>query len=127
LVQCSIARSLVTEEDDSMKITMTANRFALALAAALLTVGGADVAVAAGNYDAYYDGAYGPFNDGYWGKDGNFWYTTNSSATIWKSDSGQHFQHVPASGFSHVEGSGLPRDHGMVAQGSPAAKVAGAN
>jgi hypothetical protein len=110
-----------------MKITTTANRFALAMVAALLTVGSAGVAAAASYYDAYYDGAYGPFNDGYWGKDGKFWYSTDSSNTVWKSDSGQHFQHDAASGFSHVEGSGLPRDHGMVATGADPAKVAGSN
>jgi hypothetical protein len=26
------------------------------------------------DYDAYYDDAYGPFYDGYWGDDGGFYY-----------------------------------------------------
>ena len=63
-----------------------------------------------GNYDdGYYDGFYGPFDDGYWGNDGFFWYTDRSHA--WHRDDGGHFHHDAGRGWNHVHGSGAPRAH----------------
>ena len=69
------------------------------------------VAVAAGPdyYDGYYDGAYGPFVDGYWGGDGAFWYQGGDRA--FHRDEGGHFAHSAGAGMNHVHGSGVHRDH----------------
>lgn len=60
-------------------------------------------------YDGYYDGAYGPFVDGYWGDDGAFWYQGGDHA--FHRDDAHHFQHTAGSGFNHVHGTGMHRDH----------------
>ena len=69
------------------------------------------VAVAAGPdyYDGYYDGAYGPFVDGYWGGDGAFWYQGGDRA--FHRDEGGHFAHAAGTGMNHIHGSGVHRDH----------------
>ena len=87
--------------------------------AAMLLVGGCtdgghdrvDVAVAGGpdNYDGYYDGFYGTFNDGYWGNDGAFWYSGGDR--IFHRDEAHHFQRTAANGFSHIHGTGVHREH----------------
>jgi hypothetical protein len=72
--------------------------------------GRVDVAMAGGDYyDGYYDGAYGPFVDGYWGGDGAFWYMDRDRAL--HRDEGGHFRHSEAGGFNHVRGSGMHREH----------------
>jgi hypothetical protein len=68
------------------------------------------VSVAAGDYyDGYYDGFYGPFNDGYWGGDGFFWYSDAGHRL--HRDDGRHFRRVAATGFNHVRGTGMQREH----------------
>jgi hypothetical protein len=51
-----------------------------------------------GVYDAYYDGAYGPCYDGYWGDDGAFYYR-GGPGRAFSRDGGGHFQHGPGAGF----------------------------
>jgi hypothetical protein len=71
---------------------------------------GAYVQVAAiDNYAAYYDGFYGVILDGYWGRDGKFWYLDRKMN--WHQDDGNHFQHDSADGLKRVQGSGVPRMH----------------
>ena len=74
--------------------------------------GPARVAVAAGPdyYDGYYDGAYGPFVDGYWGGDGAFWYQ-GSDRAIHRDEGGHFARSAGGSGFKHIHGSGMHRDH----------------
>ena len=69
------------------------------------------VAVAGGPdyYDGYYDGYYGPFADGYWGTDGAFWFGDRDHG--FRRDDGGHFAHTGRTGFNHVHGSGMHRDH----------------
>jgi hypothetical protein len=57
------------------------------------------------DYDAYYDDAYGPFYDGYWGGDGAFYHRERVGRPFTR-DGGGHFQHAPASGFHGVHTSG---------------------
>jgi hypothetical protein len=93
-------------------------RLVPALAATLLLAacaygppGAAPVQVAGvpDNYEAYYDGFYGPFADGYWGDDANFYF--QDSGHHWVRDDGQHFRHAGETGFSRVHGSGVHREH----------------
>ncbi len=60
-------------------------------------------------YDAYYDGHYGRFVDGYWGTDGAFWYADGDQ--IWRRDEAHHFAHQPGDGLAHIYGSGTHREH----------------
>lgn len=60
-------------------------------------------------YDAYYDDSYGPFNDGYWGDDGYFWYSDANNG--WHRDEGHHFSRTASTGFHHVRGRGTHREH----------------
>lgn len=58
------------------------------------------------DYDAYYDDAYGPFYDGYWGADGGFYYR-NGPGRPFGRDGGDHFHHGPGGGGFHgVHSSG---------------------
>ena len=85
--------------------------FALAGCVAVAVPGPTHVAVASGPdyYDGYYDGAYGPFVDGYWGGDGAFWYMGGDRA--FHRDEGGHFHREAGTGFNHVHGTGVHRDH----------------
>ena len=56
------------------------------------------------DYDAYYDGYYGPIYDGYWGDDGVFIYQTSEGAG-WRRADATHFRHDTASGFNHIHGT----------------------
>jgi hypothetical protein len=59
-------------------------------------------------YDAYYDDAYGPFYDGYWGDDGAFYYCPGSGQPFVR-DGGGHFRHDGGGGgggFHAVHGGG---------------------
>ena len=87
---------------------------ALALAIASVSIGLASCAspgqtVAAGvnpvGYDAYYDDAYGPFYDGYWGDDGAFYYSQGEGHDFVRDGAG-HFQHGGGGGFHSVHGGG---------------------
>jgi hypothetical protein len=63
-----------------------------------------------GPYDAFYDSYYGLFTDGYWGRDGGFWYVNEDHN--WRRDHGGHFRHDDAGGdFKLVHGKGSPRVH----------------
>jgi hypothetical protein len=55
------------------------------------------------SYDAYYDDAYGPFYDGYWGDDGAFYYS-GAAGRPFVRDGGGHFLHGAAGGFHGVHG-----------------------
>ncbi len=72
----------------------------IALAACALTPDGRLLA-----YDAYYDDAYGPFYDGYWGDDGAFYYSDGAGRPFVR-DGGAHFRHGAAGGFHGVHGGG---------------------
>ena len=56
-------------------------------------------------YDAYYDDAYGPFYDGYWGDDGAFYYRGGPGRPFGR-DGGGHFHRGPAAGFHGVHAGG---------------------
>ncbi|HEY1880195.1 MAG TPA: hypothetical protein VGG68_09705 [Caulobacteraceae bacterium] len=56
------------------------------------------------DYDAYYDGYYGPIYDGYWGDDGVFIYRTNEGGHWMRGDT-THFRHDTATGFNHIRGT----------------------
>jgi len=69
--------------------------------------------VAVVGYDGYYDDAYGPFYDGYWGGDGAFYYR-NSENDRFHRDTSQHFRRDAANGFHAVHGrphAGADRHH----------------
>ena len=90
----------------------------LTLLAALMLAGCASMAGhrrptplrVSGAYDAYYDDYYGQFTDGYWGRDGGFWYVSDDH--VLRRDHGGHFRHDDAGGsFKLVHGKGGPRTH----------------
>jgi hypothetical protein len=56
------------------------------------------------DYDAYYDGFYGPIYDGYWGDDGMFLYRTGEGGQ-WRRGDATHFRHDTATGFNHIHGT----------------------
>jgi hypothetical protein len=74
-------------------------------------VAGPGVAV---TYDGYYDDAYGPFYDGYWGGDGVFYYRRGEHDHFHPDRAG-HFRHEPRPGMHPVHGrphgGGGHRDH----------------
>ena len=62
---------------------------------------GGGVAYGAGpyTYDGYYDGAYGPVYDGYWGDDDYFYYRSGPNDTHFHRGDHNHFAHdAPAGG-----------------------------
>jgi hypothetical protein len=66
---------------------------------------GVSVAYADGpmGYDGYYDDAYGPFYDGYWGGDGAYYYSSGEGQAYHR-DGGHHFRHDSNAGFHPVHG-----------------------
>ncbi len=66
--------------------------------------GGYGGPVAAVGYDGYYDDYYGPFDDGYWGADGGFYY--RGSDHSYHRDTGGHFSRQAANGMHPVHGHG---------------------
>ena len=60
---------------------------------------------AALDYDAYYDDAYGPYYDGYWGDDGIYRYRTGPGGPF-SPDSGGHFHHGAMPGAHGVHSGG---------------------
>jgi hypothetical protein len=76
----------------------------IALGAALALGGCASYGYDSGGFNAYYDDAYGPFYDGYWGRDHNFWYSTGRGRPYVR-DEGHHFGHAPGGGMHGVHGS----------------------
>jgi hypothetical protein len=67
----------------------------------------------AGPPDVYYDGFYGPYNDGYWADDG-FYYR----------DRGGHFQHGDSAHFQRGMFTGA-RGYHAHAHAAPAARAGG--
>jgi hypothetical protein len=65
--------------------------------------------LAATDYDAYYDDAYGPFNDGYWGP-GDTYYYRGGAFGRYVPDRGMHFHHEAGTGMHAVHG--MPRGGG---------------
>jgi hypothetical protein len=69
------------------------------------------------DYDGFYDDAYGPINDGYWGPDGAFYYS-NGPGHPFQRDDAHHVRHDAASGFHTLHGhhsgpaGGAGHDHG---------------
>jgi hypothetical protein len=55
-------------------------------------------------YDGYYDGAYGPIYDGYWGDNGVFFYR-NSANGRYRQAAPAHVRRDAAPGFNHVHGT----------------------
>jgi hypothetical protein len=51
-----------------------------------------------GYVDGYYDDAYGPFYDGYWGADDVFYYRTGEGGDYIR-DNDHHMRHDNAAGF----------------------------
>jgi hypothetical protein len=55
------------------------------------------------DYDGYYDGAYGPINDGYWGQDGVFYYSDGPGHPF-RRDDAHHVRRDPTSGYQALHG-----------------------
>ncbi len=55
--------------------------------------------------DAYYDDAYGPYYDGYWGGDGFFYYRDAESHPFVRDDA-HHFRRDGNSGYHQVRAHG---------------------
>ena len=65
-------------------------------------------------YDAYYDGGYGAFYDGYWGPGGVYYYSRGEHGRYF-ADRGGHFRHDIGPGGGHwdqVHGHGPDFSHG---------------
>jgi hypothetical protein len=58
-------------------------------------------------YGAYYDDAYGPYVDGYWGADDVFMYRHDRGGEYVR-DEARHFRHDGASGFHGVHTAHAP-------------------
>jgi hypothetical protein len=58
-----------------------------------------------GGFNAYYDDAYGPFYDGYWGRDHAFWYSSGRGRPYVR-DNGHHFGRAPGTGMHGIRGRG---------------------
>ncbi len=89
---------------------------ACAIGAALLTSACADdsynrhgsMAVA---YSGYYDDAYGPFYDGYWGGDEGHGYSAMTGQQV-SRDEAHHFRHDHFNGYHAVQGHRHDSGHG---------------
>jgi len=79
----------------------------IALGAVLALSGCASYGGYGGGYNAYYDDAYGPFYDGYWGHGDVFWYRTGRGHPF-ISDEGRHFHRQAGTGFHGVRGGMHP-------------------
>ena len=68
------------------------------------------------DFDGYYDDAYGPITDGYWGEDGVFLFTTDQGQS-YRRDDEHHVQRDASPGRHHIHGHHEDRrargsDHG---------------
>jgi hypothetical protein len=63
-----------------------------------------------GFVDGYYDDYYGPFDAGYWGDDGVFWYR-GGDHQFHRDDAG-HFRRDNAQGFHSFHSPTAHPDHG---------------
>lgn len=86
-----------------LTLAATASLFA-GCAAHVGPIGVAVGPVADVDYDAYYDGYYGPIYDGYWSDDGMFIYQA-SEGGHWMRGDATHFRHDTATGFNHIHGT----------------------
>jgi len=55
------------------------------------------------DYDGYYDDAYGPITDGYWGSDGAFYYAIGG-ARSYRRDDDHHVQRDASAGRHNIHG-----------------------
>jgi hypothetical protein len=55
------------------------------------------------DYDGYYDDAYGPITDGYWGSDGVFYFAVGGGHT-YRRDDDHHIQRDQAPGRHNIHG-----------------------
>ena len=79
-----------------------------ALSLAACAEGGYGHRFGGGGYEAYYDDAYGPYVDGYWGGDDVFMYRRDRHGEFTR-DEAHHFRHDNSSGFHGVHaGHGPP-------------------
>ncbi|HEX7710323.1 MAG TPA: hypothetical protein VF418_05250 [Sphingomonadaceae bacterium] len=65
-------------------------------------------------YDVWYDGYYGPIEDGYWGGDGYFWY---SSGRDWRRGDGNHFRRGAYGNYRHYRFDDRGRGRDNVGRG----------
>jgi hypothetical protein len=89
----------------SLPFTLAIASLSIALSACTSPNGAVGSGFASPGYDAYYDDAYGPFYDGYWGDDGSFYYRGDTGHPFIR-DGGGHFRHGAAGGFHGVRASG---------------------
>lgn len=62
-------------------------------------------------YEGYYDGTAGPIYDGYWGKDGVFYYRSNPYDRHFRAGSPDHFKRKsPGGRFEQMRGTLTPID-----------------
>ncbi len=88
---------------------------AMPLAACETTMASGGPGPYAGYVDGYYDDAYGPFYDGYWGPDAVFYYRSGPHGDYIR-DNGGHFRRDGAQGF-HTFHSRAGRAPGMATAG----------
>jgi hypothetical protein len=69
--------------------------------------GDRDYASASVDYDGYYDGGYGQFDDGYWGAGGVFYYR-DAPGHPYQRDDAHHFRRDQADGFKPIHGHHNP-------------------
>jgi|HubBroStandDraft_1064217.scaffolds.fasta_scaffold33357_2 hypothetical protein len=86
---------------------------ALSLAGCEANFGGHHAGVSVAYVDGYYDDAYGPWYDGYWGSDDYFYYRAGPSDTFHRDDA-RHFSHQQAQGAHSFHGrmGQRPVEHG---------------
>jgi hypothetical protein len=101
------------------------NRLSIALLAAIPAIALASCADTYGGrsslyvripyaYDGYYDDHYGAIYDGYWGRDGGFYYRNDEGERVYRRGDGAHFQRraPPSGNFHQMQGAMTPR-HGI--------------
>jgi len=69
-------------------------------------------------YDGFYDNYYGPFYDGYWARDGFFYYQRGEHGRFVRDD-GRHFRHDGHDGFHPVHGGNFRGGGGGRPSGGP--------
>lgn len=63
-------------------------------------------------YNGWYDGYYGPIYDGYWGRDGYFYYRTSDRDRNFRRGGRDHFarsQSTPGTNYREMRGNFTPR------------------
>ncbi len=97
-------RELETEMKSTALLAIASISVALASCA---SAGHGRGGLASLDYDAYYDDAYGPYFDGFWGDDGIFYHREHGGMPYMPDHDG-HFHHSGGGGFHgvHVGGGG---------------------